>query len=443
MYPAPLNASKLFAAGLIAFGLLASQGVAAVEADPQKASPPIERDVQFFVLVKSSNYSQATDGQLSLLNYHFFSEVFPAPQGEILGATLSTGGVGEAVLDYKNRGKNFYYEGGHFETVEAVDAAHPNGVYQFGITTRHDGVIHAEMSLAGPGGATDIPEPIHITLSQGGKDISPVAIDPARDLDIRWSDYSNGRDDPRGIVDDMIFVVVADCHGERLYHTGLPFGPEDYMRHGVREITVPARLFRPGEPYSMFVEFPHVVDSVMAGETPGFTSYATATYLDMKTAGEPVGECPAAQPPMDTGQTDRMDVEIESGEAMNAPMLFDENYTMLYYAELGPAAKFYGEVLGLEPAYEDDWVRLYKATANSFIGVVKTGPGAFHAVRPENSVMVSLVTGDVDAVHARVKSHPEVEIVSPLQNKDTAPIRAFIMKDPGGYTVEVFQWLKK
>ena len=128
---------------------------------------------------------------------------------------------------------------------------------------------------------------------------------------------------------------------------------------------------------------------------------------------------------------------------MKTPQLFTENYTMLYYTELGAAAKFYGEVLGLETAYEDDWVRLYKATANSFIGVVKEGPGAFHKVRAENSVMVSLVTDDVDAVHARVRQHPEVEIVSPLQNKDSAPIRAFIMKDPGGYTVEVFQWLKK
>jgi len=29
-----------------------------------------------------------------------------------------------------------------------------------------------------------------------------------------------------------------------------------------------------------------------------------------------------------------------------------------------------------------------------------------------------------------------------LHNDESAPIRAFIMRDPGGYTVEVFQWLK-
>ena len=31
----------------------------------------------FFVLVKSSNYEQDRAGELTFLNYHFFSEVFP------------------------------------------------------------------------------------------------------------------------------------------------------------------------------------------------------------------------------------------------------------------------------------------------------------------------------------------------------------------------------
>ncbi len=396
-----------------------------------------DRDIQFFVLVKSSNYAQAADGSLTLLNYHFFSEVFPFPDGEITAAVLRREGTEPAVFEYEDRGEKFYYEGGHFETVEGADARHPNGLYSFDITTGNDGVIHAQLSLAGPDGETDIPAPVRISLSQGGQDISPIEIDPEKNLDIRWSDYSNGRDDPRGIVDDMIFVVVADCHGERLFHTGLPFGEKPNMHHAVRQVMVQAGLLRPGEPYSMFVEFPHVVDSVMAGKTPGFTSFATATYLDMKTSGVAVGECPARPPPMDTGQTDRTGVSD-----MTQKRLFDEHYTMLYYLELGPADRFYGEVLGLERSYEDDWVHLYKTTASSYIGVVKEGPKAFHKVRAENAVMVSLVTSDVDAVYARIKEHQDVEIVTPLHDNDSAPIRAFIMRDPGGYTVEVFQWLK-
>ena len=121
---------------------------------------------------------------------------------------------------------------------------------------------------------------------------------------------------------------------------------------------------------------------------------------------------------------------------------FDEHYTMLYYLELGPADHFYGEVLGLERSYQDDWVHLYRTTATSYVGVVKQGPGAFHKVQAENAVMVSLVTADVDAVYKRIQQHHDVEIVRPLHNDESAPIRAFIMRDPGGYTVEIFQWLK-
>ena len=103
----------------------------------------------------------------------------------------------------------------------------------------------------------------------------------------------------------MIFVVVADCHGERVFHTGLPFqGP--YLTYRTTEISVPASTLESGHPYSMFVEFPRVVDSRVIRGIPGFTSFATATYLDFLTRG-PASDagCPEVAPPMDTGQTDR------------------------------------------------------------------------------------------------------------------------------------------
>ena len=56
----------------------------------------------------------------------------------------------------------------------------------------------------------------------------------------------------------------------------------------------------------MFVEFPHVVDSSIVNGVPGFTSFATATYLDIFTRGEALdAACLDEMPAMDTGQTDR------------------------------------------------------------------------------------------------------------------------------------------
>jgi hypothetical protein len=264
-----------------------------------------QTDLSFFVLVKSSNYAQDSSGQLTLLNHHFFSEIFLAEGGSLDRATLTLADRTSGPLEYVNRGSNFYVEGGHFDTLEELDRSYPNGTFAFDIVAPSVQIAGVELQLAGPEGETDLPAPITISLFQQGRAVSPLEIDPEQTLVIRWSAYSNGRADPRGVVDDMIFVVVADCHGQRLYHTGLPFQSE-YLTYETTEVLVDANTLSSGQAYSMFVEFPHVVDSRVINGVPGFTSYATATYLDVRTTGPSSDStCPDVPPPMDTGQTDR------------------------------------------------------------------------------------------------------------------------------------------
>ncbi|MFT5434720.1 MAG: hypothetical protein ACI9OJ_005434 [Myxococcota bacterium] len=266
-----------------------------------------QTDISFFVLVKSSNYAQDSEGQLTLLNYHFFSEIFLNPGGSLTSATLSRDESSGPPMEYVAREDNYYVEGGHFDSVGLVDQAYPNGTYVFDIRTPTVQLQDLSLDLAGPVGATDIPAPITISLWQDEVQVNPLGVDPAKNLVIRWSEFSNGTADPRGIVDDMIFLVIADCQGERIFHTGLPFQGE-YTTFRTTEMVVASGLLRPGQPYSSFVEFPHVVDSRVERGVPGFTSYATATYLDLRTLGPRADEaCPDIPPPMDTGQTDRMD----------------------------------------------------------------------------------------------------------------------------------------
>ena len=257
------------------------------------------------MLVKSSNYSQNRDGELTRLNYHFFSEVFPHNPDTTVTGSLRRDGVSSSAMFYEKRESNHYIEGGHFDTLEEADKTHPNGLYRLSVKTNKVHIVNQQLNLAGDSGATEIPEPITIHLSQGGNAVAPDKLDPDQTLTVSWSEYSNGRDDPRGIVDDMIFVVMQDCTGARIVHTGLPFnGP--YMNWKSQEVTVDASKLKPGHPYSIFVEFPHVVDSRMAEGVPIFSSYATATYLDLVTQGEAQSnECLDSMPPMDTGQTDR------------------------------------------------------------------------------------------------------------------------------------------
>jgi hypothetical protein len=273
----------------------------------------IERDDEsdhglwFFVLVKSNNYSQNAEGELTLLNYHFFSEIFARRPELIDSASLNRLGNNARTYTYEDKGETFYYEGGHFDSQEELDAAHPNGEYRFDIQLASGEVIDKTLSFQGPGGLTDIPQPIHISFLQGNQLVRPDRVNPDEALLVRWSPYSNGRSDPNGIVDDMIFVVFQDCNGERIFHTGLPFKESSYMTYATQEVTVPVGSFKPGQTYSMFVEFPHVVESGQDNGVSGFTSFATATYLDVKSTGVSTMVCPDKMPPLDTGQTDRME----------------------------------------------------------------------------------------------------------------------------------------
>ncbi|WP_417624031.1 hypothetical protein [Paremcibacter congregatus] len=271
-----------------------------------KALTGLKDEISFYVLVKSANYAQDAEGTLKFLNNHMFSEIFIGEGVTLTGAQLTRPDAPDQPINYVRREKTYYVEGGHFDSEAELDQAYPNGTFTFDIQLPNRD-IRSEMLLAGPEGETDIPDPIVISLYQDGQKMRADALDPGKKLTVRWSAYSNGRSDPKGIVDDMIFVVMADCHGERIIHTGLPFqGP--YTKYTETEISVDAAFLKTGHPYSMFVEFPHVVDSNITDGVPGFTSFATATYLDVKTLGpDTSASCPADKIPMDTGQTDRME----------------------------------------------------------------------------------------------------------------------------------------
>ena len=116
-----------------------------------------QSDISFFVLVKSSNYAQDAEGQLELLNYHFFSEIFLHPEGSLTSATLTRADAPGDPMEYVSRGDNYYFEGGHFESEEEVDRTHPNGSYVFDITTPTVQLRDLTLLLEGPSGATDIP----------------------------------------------------------------------------------------------------------------------------------------------------------------------------------------------------------------------------------------------------------------------------------------------
>lgn len=118
-----------------------------------------------------------------------------------------------------------------------------------------------------------------------------------------------------------------------------------------------------------------------------------------------------------------------------------ENTIMFYYKDLASVTPFYEGTLGLTKTFDEDWVKIYQLTPSSSIGLVQEGETSFHRAQADNAVMLSIVTDDVDAWYQRLKQVDGIVFLQEIYNNENVPIRAFLVKDPGGYTVEFFQWL--
>ena len=105
-----------------------------------------------------------------------------------------------------------------------------------------------------------------------------------------------------------------------------------------------------------------------------------------------------------------------------------------------PAASFYEQVLGLERVVDQGWARIYRIGGSAYLGVV-AGEKGFHQPQQKNAVLISLVVDDVsqwyDALRAR-----GIKLLSGLQHKEDIGLRCFFLEDPGGYTLEVQQFLE-
>jgi len=97
---------------------------------------------------------------------------------------------------------------------------------------------------------------------------------------------------------------------------------------------------------------------------------------------------------------------------------------------------------GLERTLHLDWVKMFRISPSAKVGLVNASDGT-HRPSADKPVMVSFVMSElrqVDAWYERLKSRG-VELTS--EPHDSPRIRAFGFKDPEGYTLEVFAWLKK
>ena len=374
-------------------------------------------DVTFFVIGKHANYSQGTSGQMAPVDFSFFSEIFLTSSGDAGNASLRfpTGEV-IAYRDMRdaeggNRDNLLLVSGeDRYTTFADLQRRYPDGDYTVRFTTPSGSVDEGVLTFQ----ERPLPDAPFIALRQGDSDDCAV-LAPGQDVMVTWQPFAAGRADPNDVLNDLVFVILTDADGVRVAHSGRPFEGRPYLTYADASHVISGDALKPDSSYTLSVEHALLDDTTRFDDVPAFTTRAVTTKREIRTGSADMTECLASAPSLSS------------------------SVTMLYYKDIGPAARFYGDILGLELELDWDWIRFYKTGPASSVGLVTEGDGAWHEVREQNAVMLSLVTEDVDAWYQRIAGRADVIVLKDIG--DGGPIRSFLLEDPGGYTVEFFEWL--
>lgn len=266
--------------------------LAACTAD-QPASPTadetsISDHVTFYGVGKVARYQQHMDSSLEELGPIFFGEIFIAPGGKVTNARVRFPDRFREMRDLEYRYSesdeigDVMYLSGVADSNEKMEAEYPSGAYEFSFSTPGGDVLNSVVSFEGG----DFPAQPVISFEQNGERIAFDAVDPAQDLVITWTPFTEGDADPNGILDDLIFVAIDSCTVEDVVHSGRPFEKDDHLTFRAERYVVPAGTLLPGQTYSMYVEHALLPHTQQDYGMPAFATFAASTYLDFNTTGE-------------------------------------------------------------------------------------------------------------------------------------------------------------
>lgn len=109
--------------------------------------------------------------------------------------------------------------------------------------------------------------------------------------------------------------------------------------------------------------------------------------------------------------------------------------TFLYYRDLPAAMRFYEDVIGLTLEIDQGWSKIYRVTANGYIGLVDESRGS-HRANDIKPVQICMRVDDVDGWYAYIRSVEPPGLREPRSNAELK-IRAFVFDDPEGYQLEI------
>lgn len=113
--------------------------------------------------------------------------------------------------------------------------------------------------------------------------------------------------------------------------------------------------------------------------------------------------------------------------------------TFLYYKDLPRVIAFYEDIMGFNLAIDQGWSKIYQVSDSGFIGLVDETRG-YHRASPTKPVQVCIRVPDVDAWYRYLEAQGVQALSQPRENQELK-IRAFVLLDPEGHTLEIQQAL--
>ncbi len=112
----------------------------------------------------------------------------------------------------------------------------------------------------------------------------------------------------------------------------------------------------------------------------------------------------------------------------------DMNIVFIYFNDLEKAINFYEDVLGFTLAIDQGWTKIYQSSTSGYIGLVDSARG-FHKASEVKPLILCFRVPDVDAWYLHLQSQG-VPILKDIKNSEELHIRAFLIEDPEGHTLE-------
>ena len=264
--------------------------------EEQAKSPEVTADVYWTWAEKYITYEQQDDNSLQLTDASFMAEIIYSERRKIEtgGASLYLHVTDDPVATFATadpfaftNGEYYTRKSKSYETIDALEASVPaDSAFVWDIVTNDRRVRLPPIRIGGSTGVTQYPVASPMFLSQGDKLIEGAAkIDAKQALTIRWKRFSNGEKLAGSDWEDMIFLMLSDCHGEVRYTSGAPEQGEGFADYSQTSRTIPAGTLESGMQYIAFLTFIKYVDYNGSEGFEQFAANSFAVELPVQTIG--------------------------------------------------------------------------------------------------------------------------------------------------------------